>query len=265
MINIASTNFFLTSERLAQRSTSDSEIVQFDADFASAIGWLQSHRSVYSQELNSNMPAGLRAVAQPLSDSLNQMEIDSAVIWIESDGSLVAFNEKAENWLGIDESVLGGRFEFRLNRTASRLSELSDQMLQIGTSTVQYEFEGGTDAGDWYRWATRKTRLPGLLLTGFGCLYVARPIAKTRPNEITPVAVLEEQFSLFQSLDTIDQTICQGIALGDLTEEIACAVGLTRRSIEVRRSKILRVFGFSRQVQIVRTMVRFEENGCFGT
>lgn len=265
MNNLASTDAGEPPERSGRGATQDFEISEFDADFAAASAWLQSLRRDYSEEHTSPVTATLNTSASQLCDSLSQLAIDSAVLWIESDGSLAAYNEKATQWLGIDDSILGERFEIRLNRTASRLAELADQMLQIGTATVQYEFEGATHAGDWYRWSTRKTRLPGLLLTGFGCLCITRPIAKTKPSVGASIALLEEQFSLFRSLDEIDQTICQGMTLGDSTEEIACEVGLTRRSIEVRRSKILQVFGFSRQVQIVRMMVRFEENGCFGT
>jgi len=66
---------------------------------------------------------------------------------------------------------------------------------------------------------------------------------------------------MFQQLSEVDRKICQGIALGDLTGEIAAMVGLTRRGVEVRRNKILEHFGFSRKAQIIRLLVRLEENG----
>lgn len=50
------------------------------------------------------------------------------------------------------------------------------------------------------------------------------------------------------------------IALGDNRREITHSVGLTRRTVEIRQSKIFKYFGIPRIVQIIRMMVPLEEN-----
>jgi hypothetical protein len=253
------------SEYLAVDSRAARKRSQLGADCEAAVGCIRSWRNAQSGGSENSKPAPLRDNETDLSHFLDTLSLDSAVLWLESDRSLGGMNRNAQTWLGIDLTRLGHRFEFEFNRTASRLDALSDQMLQIGAPTAQYEFDASQADGDWYRWVIRKTRLPGLYSAGFGCLVIALPLLPVLPNDLSSLAILEEQLAHFESLDEIDRTICQGIALGDTTSEIARSVGLARRSVEVRRGKILEHFGFSRTVQIVRMMVRFEENGCFGT
>ena len=66
-----------------------------------------------------------------------------------------------------------------------------------------------------------------------------------------------------QKLDTTDELICHGYLMGDTTKDIATKVGLTARSVEKRRQKIMDIFGFVRPVQIVKMLVRLEEHGLY--
>ncbi len=72
---------------------------------------------------------------------------------------------------------------------------------------------------------------------------------------------LAELFELFQSLDHTDQVTCRMDAKGECTKDIAQAVGLSPRAIELRRKKMFELFGVERPMELIRITIRLEENG----
>lgn len=138
-------------------------------------------------------------------------------------------------------------------------------MLDAGAFSVRFEHAAPKPNGQWCRWKALKKGIPGMFTEGFGSLAITRPIVAIEQPAVVSNTLLRQQMTLLEQLDSIDHMICQGIALGDLTPRIANTVGMTRRSVEVRTVKILEHFGFSRKVQIVRLIVRLEENGLLDT
>ena len=63
------------------------------------------------------------------------------------------------------------------------------------------------------------------------------------------------------SLDAINQTICRLDARGDATKSVAECVGLTTRSIEIRRKKIQELFQVERSMDVILITIRLEEHG----
>ena len=66
---------------------------------------------------------------------------------------------------------------------------------------------------------------------------------------------------MFLSMNSIDQTICRMDALGEMTKDIARSVGLTSRSIEIRRKKMQELFQVERSMEVIRITIRLEEHG----
>ena len=90
---------------------------------------------------------------------------------------------------------------------------------------------------------------------------LVRPVAILKADATEDGLSLSESLLVYQQFDSVDRQICEAIAMGDTTGDIATMVGLTRRSVEVRRAKILERLQFTRPVEIVRLLVRLEENG----
>jgi DNA-binding NarL/FixJ family response regulator len=59
----------------------------------------------------------------------------------------------------------------------------------------------------------------------------------------------------------LDRAICFGHGNGEQIKDIAAKVGMTRRSVENRRQKIMDLFGFKRPVEIVKLLVCLDERG----
>ncbi len=70
-----------------------------------------------------------------------------------------------------------------------------------------------------------------------------------------------ELLDIFQSLDVIDQRTCRLDAKGETTKDIAAAVNLSPRAIEIRRRKMFELFGVERPMELVRITIRLEEHG----
>lgn len=237
--------------------------------------WFQAQISHQNESLGSLCGNRTPRVLSSFCDQLDRLKVQSAICCRDNKRGLCGFNDAARTWLGIETATLGSRLDEPVSHWHSRLDELSERMLRFGAITIRFTHQQTTPQGKWFEWATIKARLPSsfshssptspssLLSNDFGILSMSRPITPIHHPVGTSFAHLEELFRLFRKLDEIDQEICHGIALGDTTCEIAQAVGLTRRTVEVRRGKIMELFGFSRKVQIVRLIVRLEENGYF--
>lgn len=196
-----------------------------------------------------------------MSVQLDRLDVSSAVCLRDCERSSSVLNSTYREWFSVSDEVPRKRSEVPNVQWCGRLDELSERLLRSGAICLRFEHQGPTRGGQWYHWATIKARLSTASYDEFGTLTVMRPIvAMSQPME-SSLAYLEEQLSQFRRLDGIDREICQGIALGDSSGEIAHSVGLTRRTVEIRRGKILEHFGFYRPVQIVRLIVRLEENG----
>ncbi|EMI56085.1 helix-turn-helix domain-containing protein [Rhodopirellula sallentina] len=201
------------------------------------------------------------AVPEALSDHLDSLELNASVSVSTNDRVLLGYNAVAARNCSLEPAMLGRRLPRLQSGSIRQLDETTDKVLLGGARIVWFEHDSPSPDGSWYRWSTLKMAVLGFQKVAFCLLSLSRPVMRLANESAAPGRLLNEQLVVYQQLDEIDRQICQGIAVGDSTGEIATSVGLTRRSIEVRRAKILEHFGFSRQVQIVRLLVRLEENG----
>jgi FixJ family two-component response regulator len=126
---------------------------------------------------------------------------------------------------------------------------------------LDYSFEADDDRGRRCLWDVSCIRHKLSHCSEAISVMLIRPVAFLKSDVAEEGPSLSESLLVFQQFDSIDRQICEAIAMGDTTSEIATVVGLTRRSVEVRRAKILERFQFTRPVEIVRLLVRLEENG----
>ncbi len=149
---------------------------------------------------------------------------------------------------------------FALKKTVA-LSKGTDQLLCDGASSVEFFHIGSDCVGGLYSIQTFKRRLEEFQDPNFHILEISRPIQLVDAACAEREKPLTDLLRLFRSLDDIDQTICRADAQGETTKEIAARVGLTPRSIEIRRKKMLDLFGIARPMELIRITIRLEEQG----
>lgn len=166
------------------------------------------------------------------------------------------------------EFMAGGKSVNEISLTLppkfARLSETTDGLILDGVRSLEFEHVGSGHTGRPCLIQTFKRRLvEDLKDPQYAILLIARPIAYVGTSDEERQQNLAELMSLMRRLDATDELICHGYAMGDTTKDIAASVGLTSRSVENRRQKIMDIFGFERPIQIVKMLVRLEENGLY--
>jgi AraC-like DNA-binding protein len=158
-------------------------------------------------------------------------------------------------------SALGWNADSLLSVDAQRTWQNADQMILDGACYLELKHEASFLDGRRGTLITYRRRLDELHDPSYKLLLVSRIVAFSDASLTKKKRSLNELFSQLQQLDANDQLICRHYAMGDPTKEIAKRVGLTSRSVEMRRQKILTAFGFERPVEIIKMMVRLEEHG----
>lgn len=145
-----------------------------------------------------------------------------------------------------------------------RISQASDALILGGVKSLELEHIGYDSHGTECLFVTFKRRLDELRDPSLCFIGISRPLAVTSAATTGKRLSLAEQKAVFSKLDKTDQAICRLYYGGATTKSIAESVGLTPRSVEVRRQKILDEFEFSRPVEIIKLLTRLEENGLLG-
>ena len=140
-------------------------------------------------------------------------------------------------------------------------SNKTDKIILEGVMSLEFEHVGNWENNRLCSMISYKRLLGELNSDDFKILLITRTIDYIGLDSNATKRNLAELLLILQKLDLIDQNICRGIARGDATKETANSVGLTTRSVELRRQKILDMFGFQRPIEIVKMLVRLQENG----
>lgn len=143
---------------------------------------------------------------------------------------------------------------------SSRLAQNTDELIAEGLLSLDCEHEGKNAAGQTYSFRTFKCQLGELRDPNYFIFTMTRPIACLESVESDREKSLMDLLEIFQSLDPIDQLTCRMDAKGESTKDIATAVGLSPRAIEIRRKKMFELFGVERSMELVRITIRLEEH-----
>ncbi len=120
-----------------------------------------------------------------------------------------------------------------------KLSQLTDTIILDGVLSIEFEHVGRDAQGSQYVFRSFKRRLDELRDPEYHMLLFSRPISLVGDDDVKRRRDLNELFVLFRQLDELDRRICYEDARGELTKHIAANIGLTARSIELRRQKML--------------------------
>ena len=143
----------------------------------------------------------------------------------------------------------------------SKLTRNTDELIAEGIRTLDCEHEGKVASGQTYSFRTFKCQLGELRDPNYFIFSISRPIACLGNPDADRDKSLLDLLAIFQTLDATDQRTCRMDAKGESTKDIAVAVGLSPRAIEIRRKKMFELFGVERSMELVRITIRLEEHG----
>lgn len=192
---------------------------------------------------------------------LDLSQVEACVAIKNKERNIVFANSAFRYFFAAGNQVVERSTEaFTFWKTA-KLSQQTDELILEGTQSIDVEHVGRDAEGRGYTFRTYKCSLAEWTNPNYFILGVSRPIALLGNSEHEQSKKLSELHALFVSLDAVDQTICRLDAQGELTKDIAASVGLTSRSIENRRKKLLGLFRVERFMEIIRITIRLEEHG----
>lgn len=199
-------------------------------------------------------------------ERVEPMDLSSfdCVVAVQSVDRIVTAENKAFRDLFMGgRSALGWNADSQLSVDALRTWQHADQMILDGASYLELKHDVSFMDGRRGTLISYRRRLDELHEPSFKLLFVSRLVSFSDPSANERKRSLHELFARLQQLDENDQLICRHYAMGDTTKEISKRVGLTSRSVEMRRQKILTMFDFKRPIEIIKMMVRLEEHGMF--
>ncbi len=192
-------------------------------------------------------------------ESLISPERDS--IYIKSaDGKILISNPAYVTFFAGDWSPVGRLGTSFLNKTVVPLSAHSDAMILDGCLSVQFDHVGHDTQGREVRMLTHKRSLLGLGHPTMAILGITRAL-EVLDAQPKPQRTLRELWTEFKQLEELDRNIAIGLARGKNVSTIALENGVTKKTIENHRSAILRRLEFGSPIDLIKLMVRLQENG----
>lgn len=192
---------------------------------------------------------------------LNIDQFETMVAIKGTDRSINRENLAFRKYVAFGKSVEEKTFDHFVIPNLSDTFQKTDGLILDGVSTLEFEHLGVWECGRPCMMISYKRCLAELNSSHYKILLLTRVIDYLGSEVNASRQSFSELLTLLQKLDVTDQKICRGLASGDSTKDIANSVGLTTRSIELRRQKMMELFGFQRPIEIVKMLVRLQENG----
>ncbi len=195
------------------------------------------------------------------SHELDLPNSESIVIIKNTDRVVTFQNAASKRFLTDGASIVGTSVEQHMDPKFQRLSRQTDGLILDGVTSLEFEHVAMDSNRATCTFVSRKRRLQEINDPNYAILVISRPISILNVGAPNRRKDLRTMLSMLQALDITDQKICNGYGMGESTKHIAASVGLTTRSVELRRQKVMDLFGFSHPIEIVKMLVRLEENG----
>lgn len=182
-------------------------------------------------------------------------------VFFKSSRSVVVHSNIAyQDFFSSGVTVVGRLASSYLHSSVSRAAALSDSLILAGADYLKFEHDCMGPNNRWSRVVTYKENLLNRQDAAFDILGVSRAIAR-ESTSAHQVNTIESYYLSYKQMEPTDKQICVLIAEGRSMKEIATVLGVTSKTVENHRRKILDQFQFDLPIDIVKTMVRFEERG----
>lgn len=206
-------------------------------------------------------------VGQCLSNSLPlaaTLDGESEPICMKSPELRIVYCNPAFQQLICQGNPAGGRHtELHLQESIAPIARATDHVILAGSRRVLVDHVGIDAQGRTVLFRTEKRSLMASEHVNYAILSVTHIQSLLEPEKQDAVRHrnLLSHWSRFRQLDTGEREIAVCLARGMSPAEIAELQGVSKRTIELHRSAILNLLGLPQPVDLVKLLVRLQENG----
>lgn len=177
------------------------------------------------------------------------------------DRVVVYVNSKYMEFYGPKKLPIGNRGEVYLEKAIAAVGIQTDLMIAEGYRSVEIDHIGPSADGTLHLLRTFKRSTAEFGRPEIWILGITRPVARFNTPGATVNLTLAEYAKLYLQLTEEEAEMCRLFAMGEATRVIADVQGVSSRTIELRRQKVLEQFGFHRPIEIVKLLVRLQASG----
>jgi hypothetical protein len=217
--------------------------------------------STFDQAKSQALDAIHHWYPQRQSQDLDLSRVEACVAIKNHERAIVHDNPAYQLFFARVAPVIGKPADAHSLYRTSKLAQNTDELIAEGIRSLDCEHEGKDASGLTYNFRTFKCQLGALRDPNYFIFSMTRPMACLGNSESQCDKSLMELLDIFQSLDAIDQRTCRMDAKGETTKDIAAAINMSPRAIEIRRKKMFELFGVGRPMELVRITIRLEEHG----
>lgn len=211
------------------------------------------------QEVYQRLVAAVHDASITPQEALSVAEVPMYVK--TADGRLVLSNSQYDQFFAPDLSPVGrdtGKF---LDHSILQVARISDDLILNGCEFAEFGHTGRSSNGDVLEMHTLKRSLLGIGHPTMAVLGITRIVRVTSDNNAARIQTLAGAWREFLQLHTRDQTIAIRIAQGAKIKAMAQELDVSEKTIENRRNVIYSALSVSGPTDLVKTMVRLQDNG----
>ena len=184
-------------------------------------------------------------------------------IYIKSaDAQILFANSVYEHTFAGTASSVGRFSADYLNDTIKPVSRRSDALMIAGCTFLEFRHPGRDQDGRSLLLRSIKRSLLGCGHTRAAVLGVTRIVEVT--SEDSPVMKmldLSAAWERFSKLDQKEIDVATLVSKGESVKHMAKLLGVSDKTVENRRNAAMRAVGANTQADLIRLMVRFQDNG----
>lgn len=176
------------------------------------------------------------------------------------DGQVLSSNKLYDSSFGGGECAIGRYAACYLDQEEANICELTDEVIRSGSRTITFECFG---------------ELPKLGKVVFDCVKTSVTDAPHPKVAIlclfrfsrrqSPIAhrckSLRETWKLFETMSASDKHLFELIGKGNSTMSMAQHLAVSRKTVEIRRKKLLLRFGLNNPFHIGHLLCKFQNHG----
>jgi DNA-binding CsgD family transcriptional regulator len=182
------------------------------------------------------------------------------VYFKSSNAIIVHANQAYRDFFARGKSTTGRIATTFLDNSIVSISEHTDALILAGVKHIRFDHECLGPNGNWFQIESMKLSLIDYNDGAFDILGVSRPVSMESETASSCDSLSDKHLG-YKKLTLRDRRICQLLAEGRATKEIASIVDVTSKTVENRRRKIIEKLELEQPIDIVKMLVRFEERG----
>ncbi len=190
------------------------------------------------------------------------IEVGHDSVYVKAaDGTVLAHNATYEAVFSGHVVPTGRNGELYLDETVAMVSRYSDQLVLAGADETMFWHPGRDSEGRATLFQTYKASLLGMGNPRKAILGISRVLSRDVDDRCQRLMPLNRSWFLFAAMKARDQQIAASIARGEKTKSIADKLSISEKTVENARGVILKKLSLEQPIDLVKLMVRLQDNG----